>query len=210
MILALSPSRAHFKAVFILFLAVIPGLVAEAQARKRSRPEQEVSQQSRTLTGRVVKVSDGDTVTVLEEREGDKTQVKVRLDGIDAPEKSQPFGETCRKSLAAKVAGKEISVRVRKLDRYGRSIGNIEANGGGSVNLQQVKEGCAWFYRQYAREHERSERELYEAAESKARAEKIGLWKDKEPEAPWEYRRKNRGKKRGKRGAAVDDQDSVE
>lgn len=204
MMLAHSRFPLSFRAALVLFLILIPGLATDSWARKHSRSEQGSPREARILTGRVVKVSDGDTVTVLEEREGDKTQVKVRLDGIDAPEKSQPFGEYCRKNLAAKVAGKEISVRVRKLDRYGRSIGNIEFQGGGSVNLQQVKEGCAWFYRQYAREHERSERELYEAAESKARADKVGLWRDKEPEAPWEYRRKNRGKKRGKRGAAVE------
>jgi len=198
---ATSRSRVLFQAVSILCLVVIPGIVPDTWARKRSSAEQGTSREARILTGRVVKVSDGDTVTVLEERDGDKTQVKVRLDGIDAPEKSQPFGDYCRKNLAAKVAGKEISVRVRKLDRYGRSIGNIQSKDGGSVNLQQVKEGCAWFYRQYAREHERGERELYEAAEAKARAEKVGLWKDKEPEAPWEYRRKSRGKKRGKRDA---------
>ena len=199
MILASPFARARVWAIPVLFLLMISGFLTESQARKRNRSAQSATQQERILKGRVVKVSDGDTVTVLDDREDGKTQVKIRLDGIDAPEKSQPFGEYCRKSLAAKVAGKEISVRVRKLDRYGRSIGNIESKEGGSVNLLQVREGCAWFYRQYAREHERSERDMYEEAESRARAARLGLWKDKEPEAPWEYRRKNRRGKRSNR-----------
>ncbi len=156
------------------------------------------------VAGKVVRVSDGDTLVVLEELGvspkgqggGVVRQVKIRLDGIDAPEKSQPFGTFCRKKLSDKVAGKRVQVHVRKLDRYGRSLGRIEAPGMANVNLDQVKEGCAWFYRQYAREHSEAERRAFETAESLAKRQGLGLWKDKNPTPPWDFRRE---KKRGKR-----------
>jgi endonuclease YncB( thermonuclease family) len=139
------------------------------------------------LRGRVVKVSDGDTVTVLRGRE----QVKVRLLGIDAPEKSQPFGDACRRKLAEAVAGKEVALPAGKRDRYGRVLGTLVLDGR-DLNLRQIEEGCAWHYKQFARDQEPEDRERYAAAEVEARRTKRGLWQDGKRQAPWDYRRENR------------------
>jgi endonuclease YncB( thermonuclease family) len=139
------------------------------------------------LSGRVVKVSDGDTITILRENR----QIKIRMLGIDAPEKSQPFGNACRETLAELVAGREVRIQVGELDRYGRTIGKVLVDGR-DANLAQVEAGCAWHYKQFARNQEPADRERYAAAEAQARREKRGLWKEP-AEEPWAYRRKHRG-----------------
>ena len=137
-----------------------------------------------TLTGRVVKVIDGDTVTVLD---ASKIQHKVRLAGIDAPESNQPFGQKSKEALSALVAGQQVEVDWHKRDRYGRVVGKIIA-GGRDVNLAQVRNGLAWWYRKYKDEQSPVDQKLYEAAEGKARMGKVGLWGDSDPIAPWDFR----------------------
>ena len=136
-----------------------------------------------TVTGRVVGVADGDTITVLD---ADKVQHKIRLVGIDAPEKKQPFGNRSKESLSALVFDKTVDVETSKRDRYGRQIGKVLVNGR-DVNLVQVELGMAWFYRQYQREQSPNDRRLYEAAEDAAKAEKRGLWRDADPVPPWDF-----------------------
>lgn len=101
--------------------------------------------QAATLTGRVVGVSDGDTITVIDNT---NTQFKIRLAGIDAPEKKQAFGQVSKKALSDLVFGKQVNVEYDKQDRYGRTIGKVLVNGT-DANLEQVKQGLAWFYRKY-------------------------------------------------------------
>jgi endonuclease YncB( thermonuclease family) len=137
-----------------------------------------------TITGRVVSVADGDTITVLD---GDKVQHKIRLAGIDAPEKKQAFGNRSKESLSAMAFDKTVDVETGKRDRYGRQIGKLLVNGQ-DVNLVQVERGMAWFYRKYQREQSSNDQRLYEAAEDAARADKRGLWRDAEPVAPWDFR----------------------
>ena len=137
-----------------------------------------------TITGNVVGVADGDTITVLD---ADKVQHKIRLAGIDAPEKKQEFGNRSKESLSDLVFDKTVNVETEKRDRYGREIGKVLVNGQ-DVNLVQVERGMAWFYRQYQREQSPNDRRLYEAAEDAARADKRGLWRDAEPLPPWEFR----------------------
>ena len=141
-----------------------------------------------TITGRVVGVADGDTITVLD---ADKVQHKIRLSGIDAPEKKQAFGNRSKKSLSALAFDKTVNVETEKRDRYGRQIGKVLVDGR-DVNLVQVERGMAWFYRQYQRDQAPNDRRLYEAAEDAARADKRGLWRDDGPVPPWEFR--HRGK----------------
>ncbi len=138
-----------------------------------------------TITGRVVGVADGDTITVLD---ANKVQHKIRLSGIDAPEKKQPFGNRSKESLSDLAFNKTANVETSKRDRYGRQIGKVLVNGR-DVNLVQVERGMAWFYRQYQREQSPNDRRLYEAAEDAAKADKRGLWRDAEPVPPWEFRR---------------------
>ncbi len=138
-----------------------------------------------TITGRVVGVADGDTITVLD---ANKVQHKIRLSGIDAPEKKQAFGNRSKESLSELVFDKTVNVETSKRDRYGRQIGKVLVNGR-DVNLVQVERGMAWFYRQYQREQSPNDQRLYEAAEDAAKAEKQGLWRDADPVPPWEFRR---------------------
>jgi endonuclease YncB( thermonuclease family) len=141
-----------------------------------------------TVTGRVVGVADGDTITVLD---ADKVQHKIRLAGIDAPEKKQAFGNRSKESLSDLAFDQTVNVETSKRDRYGRQIGKVLVNGR-DVNLVQVERGMAWFYRQYQREQSPNDQRLYEAAEDAAKAEKRGLWRDADPVAPWKFRHAKR------------------
>lgn len=137
-----------------------------------------------TLQGKVVGISDGDTITVLD---SNKTQHKIRLAGIDAPEKAQPFGERSKLHLSELVFGKTITVDWNKTDRYGRTIGKVVVNGQ-DANLSQVQAGLAWHYKQYEKEQSASDRSSYAQAEIDAKALKVGLWRDAVATPPWEFR----------------------
>jgi endonuclease YncB( thermonuclease family) len=140
------------------------------------------------LQGKVVHVADGDTITVLD---GTNTQHKIRLQGIDAPEKAQAFGQKSKQSLHQLVHSKQVSVEYQKKDKYGRTVGKVVFNGL-DVCLEQIKLGMAWHYKQYESEQTKEDREIYEQAELSARANAIGLWKDKQPIPPWELRRQQK------------------
>ena len=146
-----------------------------------------------TLEGRVVGVSDGDTVTVLT---AENRQFKIRLSGIDAPEKKQPFGAHAKETLARQLFGQPVVVEWSKTDRYGRILGKVEVDGV-DANLEQVREGSAWVYTQYLRELPVEDRKLYLEAERLAKAERRGLWRDEQPEPPWQWRRERRTPRSG-------------
>ncbi len=140
------------------------------------------------LTGRVVGVSDGDTVTVLD---ANKRTHKIRLLGIDSPEKKQPFGERAKQSLSDLVFNKQVTVEGSKQDRYGRSLGKIVLDGQ-DINLEQIRRGMAWHYKQYARDQPLEDRMAYAEAETAARQSRTGLWQDAHPVPPWSFRREAR------------------
>jgi len=141
-----------------------------------------------TLTGRVVGIADGDTLTLLD---ATNTQHKIRLSGIDSPEKGQPFGGHCRKSLSDLAYDRQAGVESNKLDRWGRVIGKVLVNGQ-DVNLEQVRRGCGWHYKKYQNEQILDDRLSYNAAEESARASRVGLWNDNEPMPPWDWRKARR------------------
>lgn len=141
-----------------------------------------------TLQGLVVAVLDGDTLTVLDET---KAQHRVRLAGIDAPEKGQPFGHRSKEGLSDLAYKQEVSVEWHKHDRYGRVVGKVLVNGR-DVNLAQVASGLAWHYVEYAKEQPPADRRLYADAEVRARERRLGLWQESAPAAPWDYRRAKR------------------
>lgn len=120
-----------------------------------------------TITGRVVGVADGDTVTVLDTS---NTQHKIRLSGIDAPEKKQAFGMRSKQSLSDLVFDKQVAVETDKKDRYGREVGKILLTGQ-DVNLEQITRGFSWHYKAYAREQSANDRKLYDFSEHGARAD---------------------------------------
>lgn len=141
--------------------------------------------QAELISGQVVHVADGDTITVLD---ASKVQRKVRLAGIDAPEKAQAFGQKSRESLEELVAGRTVIVETHKKDRYGRHVGKVLVNGQ-DMNIEQIRRGLAWFYRQYEGELTPDDRQSYDRAENEARDFRKGLWADKNPVPPWEFRR---------------------
>lgn len=147
-----------------------------------------VAANAASVVGRVVGVADGDTLTVLD---SNMVQHKIRLAGIDAPEKAQPFGSRSKESLSELAYDKWVTVETDKQDRYGRSVGRVLVDGR-DVNLVQIERGMAWFYRHYQHEQSSDDRNLYDAAEVKARLEGRGLWRDADPVPPWEYRRSKR------------------
>lgn len=142
-----------------------------------------------TLTGRVVSIADGDTLTVLDAQ---NTQHKIRLAEIDAPEighgfrkPGQPYGQNARQALAAMCAGQQANVEVVDTDRYRRSVGRVQCRGR-DVNRDLVSTGMAWAYTKYARRPE-----IF-AAEQEARAARVGLWLDATPTPPWMWRKMSR------------------
>lgn len=165
-----SKMRKLFRALFVLPVAAIAFLPVGGAAE--------------TLMGQVVRISDGDTLTLLSL---EKKQFTIRLSGIDAPERDQDFGRKSAQSLGELVHRKQVTVSYEKHDRYGRIVGKVLA-GGTDVNLIQVGRGMAWHYKAYAREQSVSDRASYAAAEEVARAAKAGLWAHPVPVAPWEYR----------------------
>jgi endonuclease YncB( thermonuclease family) len=137
------------------------------------------------LEGRVVAVADGDTLTVLDAQ---KKTHKIRLLGIDAPEKAQAFGLKSKESLSGLAFQKQVQVRSSKKDRYGRTVGQVFV-GNMDVCLEQVKLGMAWHYKTYQREQTPEDRVLYDRAESQAREQRVGLWQDPSPIEPSAFRR---------------------
>lgn len=141
-----------------------------------------------TLTGTVVGVSDGDTITVLD---ATKVQHKIRLSGIDAPEKRQAFGNVSKESLSGMVFQRLVQVDYQKTDRYGRLVGKVLVNGA-DANLEQVKAGLAWHYKAYQKEQSPEDRLVYSRAEEGASGAQKGLWSGGQPVSPWEWRRGNK------------------
>jgi endonuclease YncB( thermonuclease family) len=149
------------------------------------------------IYGKVVAVTDGDTIKVLD---SSNVQHKVRLTGIDAPEKAQPFGNASRNHLASLVAGKEVRVESSKTDRYGRVLGKIWVQPGDcpgcgkslDANHAQILSGMAWWYQQYAKDQPTEDRERYKSAVSEAKENKLGLWSEPNAIPPWAWRRGQR------------------
>lgn len=143
-----------------------------------------------SLYGRIVGIADGDTVTVLD---ATNTQWKIRLMGIDAPEKKQAFGQKSKEHLSSLVFNKQVTVEYSKQDKYGRTVGKILVDGT-DANLQQVKAGLAWHYKKYQKEQSIEDRTIYAQAEEQARTEKQGLWIDPDLTPPWDWRHQRKSK----------------
>jgi endonuclease YncB( thermonuclease family) len=136
--------------------------------------------QRHVFTGEVVGVSDGDTITVLVNREARK----VRLYGIDTPERKQAFGMKAKQFTSSLAFGKNVTVTVMNKDRYGRYVAIVRLDDGRILNRELVRHGYAWWYSSYAPK----DKEL-QALEHEARLHKRELWSDPKPIAPWEFRR---------------------
>tara|TARA_Y100000590_G_scaffold131347_1_gene150068 strand:- start:361 stop:1002 length:642 start_codon:yes stop_codon:yes gene_type:complete len=139
------------------------------------------------FTGKVIGISDGDTITILTNNK----KTKIRLAEIDTPEKNQPYGKKAKKALSDFIFGKTIQVEIESIDRYGRTVGKILLNGL-DINREMVKAGHAWVYVQYVKD-----KTLFDLEEN-ARENQLGLWALPESQriAPWEWRRGKRNMKK--------------
>ena len=146
------------------------------------------SVEAEILTGRIVGINDGDTVTLLD---ANQRQYKIRLTGIDAPEKKMPFGQRSMEHLSDLIFSKDVQVETEKLDCYGRTLGKVLFDRK-DINLAMINAGLAWHYKKYQREQSASDRLLYLHAEDPARQQRIGPWRDPNPTPPWEWRKGER------------------
>jgi endonuclease YncB( thermonuclease family) len=124
-------------------------------------------------------------------RNTDGVETIVRLAGIDAPERAQPFSNVARRALQELTLGHEIEIFPVKIDQYGRTVAGLRI-GETDICLEMIRRGLAWQFKQYEHEQTPAERSLYAEAEAAARREKMGLWKDERPTPPWEFRDKQR------------------
>ena len=138
------------------------------------------------LVGTVVGVSDGDTITVLD---ADKTEHKIRLMGIDAPESEQDFGAASKQALSNYIYQREVTVEYKKFDKYKRIVGKVILDKQ-DICLAMISDGMAWHYKDHEKEQSKADRDLYSQAELKAQEARIGLWQASNPVVPSEFRRK--------------------
>jgi endonuclease YncB( thermonuclease family) len=136
-----------------------------------------------TLIGEAVAVTDGDTIVVYDSHQ----HRKVRLNGIDAPESDQEFGQASKQMLSDWGLGKQVTVIWSKTDRYDRVLGTVII-GLVDVSLEQLRTGAAWYFRRYEADVPEIERHLYATAEMEAKTRKLGLWSLANPIAPWDWR----------------------
>lgn len=139
------------------------------------------------VTYNVVSVADGDTITVVP----DQATRKIRLAGIDAPEKNQPFGLIAKEFLTALVLGKDVEIETGKMDRYGRDVSKVISEGK-DMNLAMLIAGLAWHYKKYQTEQTEADRVLYSNAEVDAKAQGVGHWRDPGSIPPWGWRARTR------------------
>lgn len=156
---------------FLLFL-----LLSSTACRQANTKE------GQTVHGKVVRIADGDTFTMLLDN---STTLKVRLVSIDCPERYQPYSNVARQFLSDQIFNREVKVVVDSRDPFGRSLGWVYCDEK-NINEALLKAGLAWHFRRYSRDKK------LQALEDKARAEKVGLWKDKNPIPPWDWRRGTR------------------
>lgn len=130
------------------------------------------------VSGKVIRVSDGDTILI----QSGSQKIRVRMYGIDAPELKQKYGEESKKYLEKRIMDKNVDIKVINQDQYGRKVGKVFYKNK-DINLEMLETGNAWFYEYHAK-HEKD----YRKAFKNAKEEKLGLWKDKNPQNPRNFR----------------------
>ncbi len=166
----------NIKSKVILWLIVILWLLPGA-----------VNAGEKALTGKVTRIIDGDTIEVLysESVKGKVVHIpyRIRLQGIDCPESGQAYGKQAKQFTSALCFGQQVKVLEHGRDKYRRTLGTIILSNGKNLNQELVRAGLAWHYRQYSKDS------TLQALEEQARRDRRGLWQDKNPVPPWEYRR---------------------
>ncbi|QBQ40544.1 thermonuclease family protein [Sphingobacterium psychroaquaticum] len=136
---------------------------------------------AQTVRGKVVRVADGDTITILD---SNNTQIRIRFHGIDCPENGQDFGQVARRFTSDLCFGKKVKIDVKSKDQYGRTVGIVWVQDTLNVNLELLRAGLAWHYKLFDKST------IFAEAEQTARMEKVGLWKQKNAVAPWLFRKR--------------------
>jgi len=170
------PKSQNHKLLFLIFLSLI--LIS---------PSISLSKNLSPWTGKVVGISDGDTITVMKEGRG----VKVRLSEIDCPESGQSFGAKAKRLTSDLCFGKEVTVKPTDIDRYSRVVAHVILQDGTNLNEEIIKAGLAWQYKQYSTSSKLAK------LEAAARVDKIGIWSDPNPIPPWEWRHGQANQKKG-------------
>ncbi|OHB65810.1 MAG: hypothetical protein A2V70_07210 [Planctomycetes bacterium RBG_13_63_9] len=168
--------RLGVAAVIVSAAAILMASEPEPGTKPEAKPE--TKSEVETFTGKVVRVTDGDTLTVLAE----ESRRKIRLAGVDAPELKQPFGDEAKKALSKKLFGKMVEVRVIGKEPDGTALGIVRLEDH-YVNVELVREGCAWH------DIDANDSPTLAKAEKQARQKKRGLWAEAEAMPPWEWRR---------------------
>lgn len=158
----------NMKKSYIIFLALLISLLLFFNCSKNEHSVQ------------VIRIVDGDTIVVLKDGES----VKIRLEGIDCPEKKQPYGQTAKEFTKKLCNNKRITLKIKEKDRYGRYIATVFLPNGSSLNEELISKGLAWHYKKYDDNPKLANLEL------QARGRKIGLWKNSNPIPPWVYRKR--------------------
>lgn len=140
------------------------------------------------MAGKVIGITDGDTLVLLDDNHN---QYKIRISGIDTPEKGQPYGHVATENLATLAFNKLAVADCPKQDRYGRLVCVVKIEGT-DIGLSQIQAGLAWHYKKYANEQTPDDRENYSSAENEAKSLKKGIWKEANPVPPWEWRHPTR------------------
>jgi micrococcal nuclease len=150
----------------------------------------------RKVEGKVTRVSDGDTLILVT---GEGTKLKVRLYGIDAPEirhervPGQPYGREAKDALTEMALGRKVTLEIVDIDMHRRMVGIVRISGA-DINQEMIRNGLAWAYRRYLSAPYAS---VYIAAEKEARSRRLGLWKQANPDPPWNFKRKRRPRASG-------------
>lgn len=150
---------------------------------KSDKSKENFINQKDTLQGKVTAIFDGDTYQILTM---DNQTIKIRMEGIDAPERDMPYHKASQKYLSQLIFKKEIKLLKTGEDQYGRTLGFTYLTDGTDINLLMLQEGMVWHYKKY------NSNRLYSNAEKEARSANKGLWSDKNPIAPWEFRKSKR------------------
>jgi len=171
----------------ILFSLAIPKAFSDGKVHVEGQftfpfSSKKSAEEIKTWSGKVIGISDGDTITALHNGKGER----IRLYGIDTPEKGQAFGKKAKQFTSSMVYGKTVDIEAKDIDRYGRTVGMVYVNGE-SLNEALVNNGYAWVYRKYCKEVFCND---WISLESAARYGKIGLWSAPNPIPPWDFRHK--------------------
>lgn len=169
--------RALLNALSAAFLAALAGIVATLASWTSADAAER-------FMARVEHVPDGDSLTV---RSQDGRRLKIRMAGIDAPEIGQPHADVSRDHLRSRIGDQPVEIDPVKNDPFGRLVARVWI-GGEDLGLIQVSQGHAWHFERYEAEQTGRERTAFRQAQARARAERVGLWNERHPTPPWDYR----------------------